>query len=192
MLSIFNAALISTGFDEIVSVNDGSSEWRLLSRNFPQIVEAELEDGLYSFTRREAFLQTRSDGGFGFDDAYLVPGNALTIRHLWIDTNGVRTDTDWVQDQSKVHANAPEGVRVEYLVSADPSLWTANFTLGVQKKLEGVLCRFKEEFTDAERMDRDAEMYFDKARKISSRSRSAKPPFKDGPFVRARFSRGRI
>ena len=62
MLQIMNAALVAEGFDEALAENDGTVEWRLLSRNWPLIVEAELEDGNYHFTRKQAELLTRADG----------------------------------------------------------------------------------------------------------------------------------
>ena len=92
MLQIMNAALIAQGRDEIVSENDGSNEWRLLSRNWPLIVEAELEDGAYNFTREQRELLTRSAGKYGYEDAYVVPLTALHVRRLWTqDEAGVRS-----------------------------------------------------------------------------------------------------
>ena len=76
MLQIINAALSEQG-QYTVTENDGSDEWMVLSRNWPLIVEAELEDGAYNFTRRQVELLNRNDGKFGFDDAYAVPIDAF-------------------------------------------------------------------------------------------------------------------
>jgi hypothetical protein len=193
MLQIMNAALAVQGFDEIVANNDGSDEWVLLSTQWPLIVEAELESGNYHFTRKQAFLQTRSDGLFGFDDAYLIPGDALHVRRLWTEDDSGERDTDipWGQDGTKVHVNQPNGVYVEYIVASDPDLWSANFSLGVKMKMEAILLRNKEDYAAAKDMDSEAEDVFQRARTNSSRSRSATDMYKPSRFAKARFASGR-
>lgn len=191
MLDLMNAALISQGFDEMLAEGDGTDEWRLLSRNWANIVEAELEDGLYSFSRKQASLVTRSDGKFGYADAFMVPAEALHVRRLWIeDEVGPRTFVDWVQDGVNVHVDSSAGVTIEYVEAADPSFWSANFSRAVQMKMEACLLRFKEEHSTAQAMEQQAENYFQRARTNSSKSRSAKEPYRASRFARARFGRG--
>jgi hypothetical protein len=191
MLQIMNAALISEGLDEIVSENDGSDEWRLLARNWPLIVEAELEDGAYHFTKTPVFLQSRQDGSFGYEDAYIVPLAALHVRRLWVeDDNGTRSFPDWVQDGTKVHVNEADGVWIEYITAADEHLWSANFARGVQLKLQAVILNFREERSAAAAVEQQAEMAFQRARTSSSKSRSPTEPYKPSRFARARFTRG--
>lgn len=191
MLSIMNAALISVGEQEIVSENDGSDEYRLMSRNWPMVVEAELEDGNYRFSKEYATLETRSDGKFGFNDAYLVPADALHVRNLFVTVNGERCETDWVQDATHVHINNTEGCTIEYLSTPEPDLWSANFCKGVQKKMEAICLRaIREEYRDAEVAEAEAERCFAKARAKSSQSRSTVTPFKRGRIASARFQRG--
>lgn len=192
MIALMNAALITQGFDDISGENDGSDEWRLLSRNWPTIVEAELEKGLYYFTKTQVQLVSRQDGQFGYDDAYAVPADALHVRHLWIeDASGNRdTSLDWVQDGSRVFVNAEDGVFIEYVAVADPSFWGANFSKAVQLKLEAVLLRSREEYAAARDMDAQGESAFQDARTVSSKARKAQDPYKPSRFARARFSRG--
>lgn len=190
MLQILNAALLSQGEDELLSESEGTNEGRLLLLNWPTIVEAELEFSKLSFSKRQANLQSRQDGLFGYPDAYLVPQAALHVRNLWTeDTDGVRSFPGWVQDGSAVHTEATDGVFIEYVEAADPSFWGANFTLGVQKKLEAVIALFKEEPATALSLEKAAEDYFSKARGVSSQSRSATKPYKPGRFASARFNR---
>ena len=191
MLQLMNAALTAQGLDE-VSVNDGSNEFNVLSRNWPLIVESELEDGNYFFTRKQAFLQTRSEGSFGYDDAYLTPSAAIHIRELWTqDTGGERVFIDWRQDGSKVHVDETDGVYVEYIDVAGADIWTANFSRGVQLKLEAVILRaLKEEYSDARAMEELAEVHFQRARTSSSKSRSPTDPYTEGRVAAARFGRG--
>jgi len=192
MLAIMNAALVSEGYEEVLASGDGTVEWRLLSRNWPLIVEAELEDGNYHFTKKQAQLLSRQDGAFGFDDAYLVPADALHVRRVWTeDENGDRdTSIEWAQDGSRVLVNETEGVWIEYAEAADPSLWSANFARGVQMKLQAVLLTFREERGAAQQMEAQAEIHFQRARTNSSRARSATDPYKMSRYAKARFGLG--
>jgi hypothetical protein len=191
MLEIMNAALISQGCDELLAHNDGTNEGRLLSLNWATIVEAELEMSNLHFSKKQVELVGRRDGLFGYQDAYVVPASALHVRKVWTeDETGVRSFPDWVQDGSCVHLDSPDAVTIEYIESADPSIWSANFTLGIQMKLEAVLLRFNSEYDKAQMMDANADIKFQNARTMSSKARSAKEPFKRGRLARARFVRG--
>lgn len=189
-LGICNAALISQGEDQLVSLNDGSPEFSLLSRNWPSIVEAELEDGAYNFTREETQLLSRQEGKFGFADSYLIPGDAIHVRRVWLEDGTPGDDVEWVQDGTAVHLDADAGCLIEYVTVADEGLWSANFTRGVQMKLEACIARsLKEETTDAMRLEGQAEVYFQRARTLSSKARSAKPMTQPGRIALARFGR---
>lgn len=188
-----NAALVSQGLDEAVSETDTTDEFNLLTRNWPTIVESELEEGLYNFTREEATLASRSDGLFGYPDSYLVPGDSIHVRRLWGEAaDGTRIETyHWTQDGTRVHVDKNDGVTIEYIKVSDPSVWSAAFAKGIQYKLEAVIRRAVwEEMSEARFLDQMAKEEFERARVISSRSRSAQEPFKESRFSKARFLRG--
>lgn len=192
-VEIINAALLAQGQEMLSSENDGSIQWITLSKNWPSIVEAELEDGQYHFTREEVALETRVDGKFGFDDAYLVPADALHVRRVFTeDTSGRRTLLDFVQDDAYVHVDEPDGVSVEYLVCPDISAWSPLFVRGIQLRMEAVILRaFKEEFQEAAALDSAAEYTLARARTSSSNARSQTEFFKQGGrFTDARHRRG--
>jgi len=190
MLSILNAALLSQGYEELLAENDGTDEGRLLLLNWPSVVEAELEAGMYSFAKKQVELLTRQDGLFGYADAYVVPLAALHVRKLWVeDEDGVRSFPGWMQDGTAVYVDADAGVFIEYAEAADPSLWGANFSRGVQMRMEAILAGFKEEWATSREMDQKAEALFQTARTISSKSRSATAPYKQSRYAAARFNR---
>lgn len=191
MLEIMNAALLAQGQEEVVVENDGSLEFQTLARNWPGIVEAELEDGNYYFTKKQANLVTRTEGLFGYDDGFMVPHDALHVRRLWIlDAGGGRLELPWVQDGAYVYVDNPDGCWIEYIEVANEDLWSANFSRGVQKKMEALISRsVKEEFGDAQALEEEAETYFQRARTNSSKGRYAQPPYKKGPIARARRGR---
>lgn len=187
-----NAALLAQGQLEIVAENDGSMEYRTMARNWPGVVEAELEDGNYYFTKIEVNLVTRSPGKFNFEDGYVVPSGALHVRNTWkVSDAGTKIEVDWVQDSTHVYLNGSDGCWIEYLTSSEPDLWSANFSRGVQKRMEAIISRaVREEFDEAEQLDQEAEMYFQRARTNSSKARSAKPFYRKGPIATARNRRG--
>lgn len=190
MLGIMNAALVSVGYDEITSEYDGTPEFRVMSRNWPFIVEAELEVGLYSFTKQQATLNSRIDGKYGFADGYLVPGDAMHVRHLWKPGIETRSFSDWTQDGTAVYLDSVDGCVVEYVVAADPHLWGANFAQGVQFKLQAALQRgLMGEFGEAAQSDQMAQLSFEAARTVSSKSRAARPTMRPGGIAAARFGR---
>lgn len=189
-LGICNAALVSQGCSEVMQEEDGTAEFALLSRNWPLIVEAELETGAHAFARAEVTLLSRQAGGFGYADSYLLPGNALHVRKLTAIQNGIRAEPPWVQDGSAVHLDGNAGATVEIVTVPDPSFWGANFSRGVQKKLEAEILRaFKEEFNAAAMMEADAERHFAEARALASKSRSTQAIVRQGSIGRARFGR---
>lgn len=191
MLDIMNAALVAQGEDEILTINDGSNEWRLLSRQWPLIVEAEMEDGGFQFSKMQEFLASRKAGKFGYSDAYLVPEAALHVKRVWTEESGTRdTSLAWAQDGERVYVDCSTGIFIEYAAAMDPGFWNANFSMGVNLKLQAVLLNFKEEQNAASAMNQAAEAYFQRARTNQSKGRSTRPMFNKGEIALARFRRG--
>lgn len=188
MLSVMNAALLAQGQEEILASGDGSVEWRLLFRNWPFIVEAELEKGRYQFTRQESFLESRIPGQFQFEDGYLKALDALHVRRVWtVDDQGHPCDIDWIQNGTHIFCNASAGIWVESLISAEPHLWSATFINGIKHRLEALISRaIKEESADGQRMDDRADTCFEDAMTLSSKGRSATTPFKPGGISKIR------
>lgn len=191
MLNIINAALQAQRWDQIASTADGSPEYNTLVRHWPLIVESALEEGRYSFSRKEAALGSRQPGKFGYDDSYLTPADALHVRDVWyVDSAGARHGLVWSQDEQAVFANYTDGISIEYLYCADTSVWTATFSQGVQYKLQSIIAQLKEEFGEAVNLSRTADDYFARAATLSSKSRSEVPMYREGRISRARFARG--
>lgn len=190
MTDIMNAALLAEGLDEI-DESQALPEQRTLSRNWPMIVEAELEEGNYHFTKAEETLLTRIDGQYGFDDAYLLPASALFVRKVRLATaSGSRWEPDWAQDDRYVYVDKDDGVIVEYVVVPDVSFWNANFVLGIRMRLQALLLRSAlAEPGEASRMDQAAEIQLQKARTTSSKQRRVSDTYKPSRFAAARHGR---
>ena len=186
-LSIMNTALTQCGYDEILSMEDGTAEFTLMQRAWPGIVEAELEQGRYSFSRAEVQLLSRVPGKFGFEDGYLVPNEALHVRRVWTDEETDPTQVAWVQDQSAVYVNAPSGIMAEIIVAPETSVFTAQFCQGVMHSLRAALLRAVAEYPAAREAESMAEIKFDSARTIASKSRQSTQAFRLGTIAEARF-----
>lgn len=173
MLSTINAALLAQGQNPVTE-NDGSIEWRMLSANWPFIVESELEAGNFHFTREEATVTTYTTGKFGFTYAYAVPAGALYVRNVWEEySDGTQWEVDWTQNSTSVHTDAGAGVVIEYIVVPEPTAFPANFVTGIKMVLEAHILRaLKEEYSEAERFEEKAMFYLQRARTKSSSSRS--------------------
>lgn len=191
MLQIMNAALAERGWDAVVTLSDGTPEFRLMQRQWPLIVEAELEDGNYEFTRQEATLMALTPGRYGYDNSFQLPAAALYVRHVWFEVSGVRTTCDdWSMDSDGLYLTLPAGSDciIEYLHSSDPAVWSARFARGVQYKLEAALLRGLEgDAGEAAQMEQAAEIEFQKARTNSSKSKSPDPITRQGGIAAARF-----
>lgn len=194
-LDIINAALLATGCMPLDAEGDGSLEWELLSGNWQQIVEAELEDGQYAYSVIEEEVATREgDGRFNFDDRYATPASALHVRAIWTETTaGKRTYlNEWEQDGTSISCNAASGIWVEYVEVIGVDEFPALFAQGIQFKLEALIYRaVREEATMAREREQWAEEKLQRARTRSSKMKGPKPMFRrPGQIRRSRFSRG--
>lgn len=191
MIQIINAALLAEG-QEVVYENDGSDEWRVLSSNWPLIVEAALEDGNFHFTMDEQMLQTRTSGLFGFDDAYLIPYGALHVRNVWEIRGEDRFEIPWVQSATHVHVNCPSGVMIQFAKATTSDIWSPTFTRAIQMFLEALILRsLKEEKSEARAREADAWDMLSTARTRSASKKTPGPPVKgEGKLARRRFRRG--
>lgn len=193
MLGIMNAAMMAQGQESILSENDGSLEWEMLFRNWPIIVESELETGRYNFTRTQLETTTHSAGRFGKEDAYLIPSEVLCVRRVWIaDSVGSLYSIDWVSDGDYVYIDHPggdyvDGITMDVTTVADQHVWNANFVRGMTLSLEALIAKgVKEEFREAKDLEMQARYFFEEARKVSSQERAPRPPYKQGRLSRAR------
>ncbi len=190
MLQIINAALAAQGEEEVTSLEDGTPEYRILARNWPFIVEAEMESGLYTFSREEVFTTARVEGKFGFADGYALPLVAIHVRKVWTVTNTTISEPIWVQDGENVYCDEADGVWMEYVTVNDLSFWGANFSSGVKLRLQAILARATGEPSEANSLDAQADMAFERARTASSKSRSDHTRPRQSSFAEARFGRG--
>lgn len=196
--TIFNAALTRCGRNE-GSEGSGRGLWRALELNYSEIVRAAFEDGagVYPFGRARVALTSRSEGDFGYDDAFAMPDDVIHVIEVFINERSasdllksweLKTDTDSLL----VDADG-QTVEIEYVKQGLEHTWSANFAIGVQRRLEAVIMNFLEEPEEASLKEQEADHQFRKASVKGSKNRSKRRVWdKDrGRLVRARFTRGR-
>lgn len=190
-IRIINAALTSTGNNPIPSENDGSAPWRIASANYDIIVDAELEKVPWSFARKIETMTSRSDGDFGYEDAFTAAGDFLTVRRLRLGTDEGCDIENWDEADGIVYCDASGGpVWMEYTYQAPSNKWSKLFTKGVRQRLEALFLRaINEEDTEARNRDGMADQTFMDAARISTRRRSPRPAFKQN-LSSARRRRG--
>lgn len=188
--TIFNAALLRTGREETQS----GLTWRAMEANYDEIVRQCFEDGdgVYPFGRARQAVTSRSDGSFGYDDAFALPDEVLHVREVFLD--GVSASdllAPWDIDAStgSLLVNAENrAVEVEYVREGLEHTWSANFALAVQRRLEAVIKDTLEEFDESAVKDQEADMFALKASVKGSKNRSQRKVFKrgGGRLIRAR------
>lgn len=181
-IQLFNAALTATRCNTITS-NDGSKEWLLLESNYPTIVDAALERGKLYFGRERVDLTSRVPGKFGYDDGYVLPADVLMVRHVWIDD--IITE-DWTADDDTVYVNAISGVECEYIKKPVEQTFSRQFDLALIFKLQAVILRWKEQYSEADAMDQRGDFELLRARTVSSGQRGKTRPLREGRVMSRR------
>lgn len=188
--TIFNAALLRTGHEETQS----GGMWRAMEANYDEIVRQCFEDGdgNYPFGKARIALTSRSDGSFGFDDAYQMPSNVIHVREVYLNTYAASDLlAPWDVDTSdgKLLVNAENrAVEIEYVREGLEHTWSANFALAVQRRLEAVIKDVMEEFEESAAKEQEADFFVLKAGVKGSKNRSQRNVWKrgGGRLVRAR------
>ena len=195
-LEIVNAALLETGNGARQAEDDGSCENLISNANWDMLVAAELEAFHYSFARKSKYLHEKVQGDFGFQAGFLLPGDALQVRGLFIEADEHRCPCDgdpmiprvsWEQVGQIIYLNdcilrrrksCPDdkaGVWAEFTsCDIDPQHWSPNFRLGMKYRLAAVFARgINEESGEGDRYEALADRHFTAARKRSALQRGS-------------------
>lgn len=188
--TIFNAALLRTGHEETQS----GGMWRAMEANYDEIVRQCFEDGdgAYPFGRARVTLTSRSDGTFGYDDAYQMPNDVIHVREVFVDKYSASDlllpwDVDASSGKLLLNANK-RTVEIEYIREGDEHTWSANFALAVQRRLEAVIKDVMEEFEESSAKEQEADFFVLKAGVKAGKNRSQRNVWKrgGGRLIRAR------
>lgn len=190
--TIFNAALLRTGHEETQS----GGMWRAMEANYDEIVRQCFEDGdgVYPFGKARVTLTSRSDGTFGYDDAFTMPNDAIHVREVFLDTHSASDllapwDVDASQGKLLVNANE-RTVEIEYIREGLEHTWSANFALAVQRRLEAVIKDVMEEAEESAAKEQEADFFVLKAGVKGSKNRSQRNVWKRGGGRLMRARRG--
>lgn len=188
--TIMNAALLRCGREETQS----GGIWRAMEANYDEIVRQCFEDGdgVYPFGKARVTLTSRSEGTFGYDDAYKLPNDVIHVREVFVDTYSASDlllpwDVDATAGQLLLNADG-RTVEVEYVREGLEHTWSANFALAVQRRLEAVIKDAMEEFEESAAKEQEADFLVLKAGVKGSKNRSQRKVWKrgGGRLIRAR------
>ncbi len=187
-ITIFNAALLRTGNDDVTE-GDGSTLWQALEANYDEIVRAAFETQEYPFGKVRHTLTSRTDGDFGYDDGFVFPEEVIHISEVYLDEiRAADLSESWEVDASRdmLLINAKERVvEIEAIKVGLESTWSAKFALGIQRRCEAVIKSVEEEESEADMLDAKADVQFLKAQVNSSKNRSNKKARSGGRLIRA-------
>lgn len=187
-ITIYNAALLRTGNKEVID-GDDTFLYRTLEANYDEIVRQAFEEQEYPFGKARKSVTSRSDGRFGYDDAFTMPNDVLHITEVWLDEcSSVDLSESWEVDTetNELMVNAGNrSVEIEYLRVGQEARWSASFTKMIQRRLEAVIKDALEEPSEAAALDQEAEYMGMKAGTKASRNRSSNRVRRGGRLVRA-------
>lgn len=188
--TIFNAALLRTGHEETQS----GGMWRAMEANYDEIVRQCFEDGdgVYPFGKARQALTGRSNGEFGYDDAFQMPDEVIHVREVFLDGYSASDllapwDVDASSGKLLINAN-DRAVEIEYVREGLEHTWSANFALAVQRRLEAVIKDVMEESEESAAKEQDADFFALKASVKGAKNRSQRSVWKrgGGRLIRAR------
>ena len=171
---------------------------RALEANYDEIVRACFEDGdgVFPFGRARQILTSRSEGTFGYSDAYVMPSEVIHVVEVYLDGTASATlqapwQLDLTDNQLLVDAGGRE-VALDYVKEGLEHTWSAGFALAVQRRLESVIKDVLEEVEESIARDQDAERQLMKASVKAAKNRSSAKVWKAGGGRLIRARRGRV
>lgn len=194
-LSIINSALSKLGWST-TALGSGRPEVSAVEQNYDEIVRQSFEMQQFPFGKSRVTLSSRSEGKFGFDDAYKYGVDVLHIVEVWLNAKYAASDlnVEWEIDAEDRTLNLDASgrtVEIEYIKVGLEHTWSAQFAKAVQLKLEAVLKEFAEETKEAEAKEAEADYILTKASVKASKNRSKTRLFRLGRVGRAHAIRRR-
>jgi hypothetical protein len=141
--SICNLAVSWVAGNRIVNIgSDDSSEAQICRDNYEDTVKAVLEERAWTFaTKRYKWTPLASGPAWGYDYAFQIPSNVLTIREVHENdtyANGAN-DVDWRREEDKIVCNLEE-VYVKVTVNVtDENKFSAQFVQAVAARLAAIM-----------------------------------------------------
>jgi hypothetical protein len=187
-ITLFNAALLRTGNDPAVE-GEGSFIWQALEANYDEIVRAAFEEQEFTFGKARIELTSRSEGDFGFDDAFTMPTDVIHVVDVYLnDISAAKLTESWEIDASKncllIDARK-RTVEIEYIKVGLEHTWSGKFARAIQRSLEAVVKDVLEEMQESQALENEASYHLTKAGVKSSKNRSGEKFRRGGRLVRA-------
>ena len=183
--TIFNAALLRTGNEITVT----GFVARALEANYDEIVRDAFEGQKFPFGKVRIELTSRSDGRFGYDDAYAMPSDTIHVSEVYVKEHrasdlGESWEIDAETNELMIDAKGRK-IEIEYIKVGLEHRWSAKFTLGIQRRLEAVIKDVLEEPEEASVLETEGDAKILQAGVKASTNRSGARVRRGGRLIRA-------
>lgn len=186
--TIFNAALLRTG-NSPTSEGEGTYIWQALEANYDEIVRSAFEGNDFPFGKKRVELTSRSEGGFGYDDAFTMPNDVVHVQEVYLDDYRAMDlheswEIDGENNQLMIDASSRK-VEIEYIKVGLEHTWSAKFTEAIQRRLEAVIKSVIEEMEEAQALENEASYALMGAEVKSAKNKSKRRARRGGRLVQA-------
>ena len=188
--TLFNAALLRTGNSSTVE-GDGSFVWQALEANYDEIVRDAFEGGNFPFGKARVTLTSRSDGRFGYDDAYTMPNSVIHVSEVYLDERNTSDlleswEIDGETNELMINANG-RVVEINHLKVGLEHTWSGTFAKAILMKLRAVVKDVLEETEEAMSLDSEGDFQLLRGGVKASKNRSERRVWKrhGGRLIRA-------
>lgn len=190
--TIFDAALLRTGNGSSTEAS-GTPVWQALEANYDEIVREAFEGQEFPFGKARETLTSRTDGRFGYDDAYKMPDTVVHVEEVFLNDCaaadlGESWEIDSETNELMVDARGRR-VEVRFIKIGLEHTWSSTFARAIQRRLEAVAKDVLEETEEASMLDSEAAFQVLKAGVKASDNRSKRRVRRGGRLTQAHRGR---
>lgn len=169
-LEIINNGLKGAGLRPVTAANS-ADKWQILSSQYQNTVDAELESGNYQFTTYREALTGSVAGNFGYTTGWQLPNDSIFIRNVYVDD--ILWGHDWTAHRGVLYIDKATGVSVDILKVEGEENWTATFVRAMTTYMESVAWgALWHNYPKQAQVEEKAREQFLKAGMVSSRQRN--------------------
>lgn len=183
-LALYNRVLAITGQDTIASFTDGTPLAQLGEAIYEPEVRALLDDPGYNWSQRYFTLSyVPGDSPTRFRYVYQRPADALTLRSVVLPSTADPTSAREIPympygDKITCDYDSSAGIMALYSYRVDEALWPPRFEKAVAQRLEELVLKSEEKFSEAQFSAAQAAQAQREARYTSATERGGRVAFK--------------
>lgn len=184
-LTIVNRALVNAGEMPVVTLDDDDDALRAILKSYDEIVEEELETGVWKFAMTTAEATHQNDEAEEpLTEQWTLPEECLRVVSVLYD--GAPLNGDFYEINGRTIRTIYDSlITVTYIRMAEEEDWPARFRGIIATRCQAVAMRTHEDHSGAAGVEEIAEMKTVKAKHAEASQRSNRPT-NDGSIVQRR------